>query len=373
MDSWVQGTFIFYITLIIGCYIVSRMMSPIIFKINTSRFKNAAIVFPLVVLLCTKGFALCGTDLVGGYKYNFESAVSMKTFMDQSVEIGYRFINVIVRQFTSEYKIFVFICALLTIAPLLYVLRKYKDNINVPIAILMYSSVFFLPGISLMRIYIASSICLLSFDALLERKWLKAVLLVFVASTIHITAIVMLIPCLLSVFKVNRKIFTATVFGAILMLYVGRRAILSFLLGRYSVYSVSDKISIGTEWIWYYIPLSMLYFYIMRKLKNKPVDQKLTDTIRLFKFSSFWILIGIFFSLSQYAVNIFGRLVAFTLPLILFVASGLDILLRLNDKKYRLILFLSIIYCILRFVIYIKGYYLLDGIMPYINCFGWEI
>lgn len=373
IDSWVQSTFIFYIGLIFVCYFLSTAFVSVKFKINTWRLENVSVIFPLLILLCVKGFALCGVDLIGGYKYDFESAMSMKKFRDQTVEIGFRFINVVVKHFTSNYAIFVFIVALLTIIPVYYILRKYRDCINVPIAILMYSAVFFLPGISLVRIYLASSICMLSVDALFEKKYMKAVGLVFIASTIHITAIVMLVPCLFFVLKVNRKLFTVALLAAIAVLYAGRGAISSFLSGRYVVYSVSDEMTLGTEWVWFYMPLVLFYFYVMKALRQVSPEQITLESIRLFNFSSIWILIGVFFSLAQYAVNIFGRLVAYTLPLILFVASGLNILKLSNRKKYNFVLLLTVGYIVLRFVIYITGYYMTDGIMPYINCFGWEI
>lgn len=373
VDSWVQSTFIFYISLIFVCYFISAVFVSVKFRFNTRRFENGCVIFPLLILLCVKGFALCGVDLVGGYKYNFESAESMKTFRDQTVEIGYRFINVVVKQFTSNYAFFVFIVALLTIIPVFYILRKYRSDINIPISILMYSAIFFLPGISLIRIYLASSICMLSFDALFEKKYMKAVFWVFIASTIHITAIIMLIPCLFFVLKVNRKFFTVALLVAIVVLYTGREAISSFLLGRYVIYSVSSEISLGTEWIWFYLPMVLFYFYVMKTLRKTSSEQINSESIRLFKLSSIWMLIGIFFSLAQYAVNIFGRLVVYTLPLILFVASGLNILKLLNRKKYKFMLLLTVGYIVLRFVIYITGYYMTDGIMPYINCFGWEI
>lgn len=346
---------------------------PVKFRINTWKLENASIVLSLLILLCVKGFALCGVDLTGGYKYNFESATSMKAFRDQTVEIGFRFINVVVKQFTSNYAIFVFTVALLTIIPVYYILKKYRDCINIPIAILMYAAVFFLPGISLVRIYLASSICMLSFDALFGKKYIKAVVLVFIASTIHITAVIMFVPCLFFMLKVNRKLFTVALLVAIAVLYAGRGAMSSFLSGRYVVYSVSNEISLGTEWVWFYLPLILFYIYIVKTLRGKISEQVNLMSVRLFDFSSIWILIGIFFSLAQYAVNIFGRLAAYTLPLIIFVASGLDILKSLNRKKYNLILLLAIGYIVMRFVIYMTGYYMSDGIMPYINCFGWEI
>lgn len=373
IDSWVQSTFIFYISLILVCYTMSVVSTSTKFRINTWKLENTCIIVPLLILLCVKGFALCGVDLIGGYKYNFESAASMNAFRDQSVEIGFRFINVAVRQFTSNYAIFVFIIAVLTIFPVFYVLRKYRNSINIPVAILMYGAVFFLPGISQVRIYLASAICMFAFDALFEKKYLKAVVLVFVASAIHITAIVMLVPCLFFVFKVNRKLFVAVLLLAIAVLYGGRGAISSFLSGRYAVYSVSNEVSLGTEWIWFYLPMILFYFYIIKILRKTSSEHIASESIELFKFSSIWIFIGIFFSLAQYVVNIFGRLVAYTLPLVFFVSSGLNILKVVNRKKYNLMLLLVLGYLILRFIIYITGYYMSDGIMPYINCFGWEI
>lgn len=373
INSWVQSTFIFYISLMLVCYTMSVVFTSIKFRINAWKLENTSIIVPLLILLCVKGFAFCGVDLISGYKYNFESATSMKAFRDQSVEIGYRFINVAVRQFTSNYAIFVFIIAVLTIFPVFYVLRKYRNSINIPVAIMMYGAVFFLPGISQVRIYLASAICMFAFDALFEKKYLKAVVLVFVASAIHITAIVILVPCLFFVFKVNRKLFVAVLLLAIAVLYVGRGAISSFLTGRYVVYSVSNEVSFGTEWIWFYLPMILFYFYIIKILRKTSSEHISSESIRLFNYSSIWILMGAFFSLAQYAFNIFGRLVAYTLPLILFVASGLNILKLLNRKKYNLMLLLTVGYIVLRFIIYIIGYYMLDGIMPYINCFGWEI
>ena len=107
IDSWVQSTCIIIIGLLFVCYFLSTAFVSVKFKINTWRLENVSVIFPLLILLCVKGFALCGVDLTGGYKYNFESAMSMKKFRDQTVEIGFRFINVVVKHFTSNYAIFV--------------------------------------------------------------------------------------------------------------------------------------------------------------------------------------------------------------------------------------------------------------------------
>lgn len=371
IDSWVQSTFIFYIGLICACFILSIVFVPVKLKFNTRRYENAGAFVPLFILICVKGFALCGTDLISGYKMNFETALSMKTFRDQSTEIGYRLLNVIIRNFTTEYSIFLFAVSLITIVPVFCVIKKYSKSINIPSAIIMYAAIFFLPSISLIRIYIASSICILSFDALFEKKYLKAIIIVIIASTVHITAIVMIVPCLYFVCKVNRKLFVAALCGAIAVLFMGRGAMNALLSGRYAVYSISAQVSLGTEWLWYYVPLIIFYFYILKLVRKRSIEQE--ESIRLFKFSSIWILIGTFFSLAQYAVSIFGRMAAYTLPLILFVSSGLNILKKVDKKKYRWASVGLIVYCILRFIIYITGYYMADGIMPYINCFGWKI
>ncbi len=371
-QQWNSLTFIFYFFMIINCAALSKGLSGIKWKGGRQfNSKKADIAVPFIILILMKGFSLCGRDAVQGYKLNFQSAVSISEFRDKSLEFGYRLINLLVRGITENYTVFLMVIAVMTVIPVWYVISKHRDQIDVPMAIMAYTALFFFQGLSLLRIYLAASICFLSFDALFEKKYVKAIIWVFVACLFHITAIVMIIPCLYCVFHVNRKLFAWTLVSANVVLFVGREYLNSLFTGRYHVYSVSESFDFGTEFIWFYGPLVVLYYFIKRIQRKQRIEPNMET--RLIDMSFIWVLMGIFFSIAQYVANIFGRLVVYTLPITIFLAGSLMFLKKYNKKNYKWIYIISALYLILRFCIYIKGYYIADGIMPYINCFGLEI
>lgn len=371
-QQWNSLTFIFYVFIIGNCAGLAKILSGLKWKNGSfSKVKKADIAIPLMILILVKGLSVCGRDVVGGYKLNFYSAASMSEFRDQSIEFGYRLMNVLVYKLTGNYTVFLLLAAMMTIVPVWHVFSKYRNQIDIPIAIMAYSAVFFYQSLSLMRIYIAASLCLLSFDALFEKKYQKAVMWVLAASLFHITAIVMMIPCLYCIFRVNRKLFLFALIAANILLFAEREQLSALFTGRYYVYRISESFNFGTEFIWFYGPFAVLYWYINR-IRKKQRIQSNTQT-RLIDISFIWVLMGIFFSIAQYVVNIFGRLIVYTLPITLFLAASLDFVKRYKRRNYKWIYGLSVIYLLLRFCIYITGYYNSDGIMPYMNCFGLEI
>lgn len=368
---WRMSTFVFYIGIILACFLIASVpdRKAIVFGNSSFRLKiNMLIPFTLLFLL--KGLAMCGTDLIGGYLYNFNAATSISDFRDKSTELGYQIFTVIVRNITDNYQVYLLIVAFITLFPVLYVVQKNKNYLNVPIVIMSYAAIYFFPGICLIRIYIAASFCFLSFGALLEKKYIRAIIWVLIASLFHVSALIMIVPCLLLVFKMSKKIFACGIVVALGALYATRSSWDAFMQGRYVGYSSSATVEIGTEFIWFYIPLVLLYIYIWRIRKHQTVSSELT---RVLDISFIWILIGIFISLLQYAIPIFGRMIAYTIPLIIFMGVAMMIMKLHSQRFYKLVYLIGFIYLILRFIIYITGYYASEGIMPYINCFGLEI
>jgi len=367
-NRWQWSTLVFYLLITLACWGLSVGLQKI--KIINERYKSVAIAAPFLILLFIKGFAYCGVDLLEGYKESFARAISFTNLQDSSLEIGYKLVNIIVRNITEDYRVLVFLLALLTLIPVFYVINKHKNNILPALAILGYSSIFFVTSFDLIRIYLAGSICLLSFDAIYEKKYTKATIIVLIAMTFHFTSIVMLIPCIFLIFKFDKKVFWGAMGFLVLFIYMGRTVLKQFFSGRYQYFEISETLHIGTEWIWYYAPLIVLFIYICRIAKKEKVDEK---AMRMVEVSFYWVVMGIAISFIQYAVSMLGRLIAFTTPFVFFISSALAIIKVTRPKQYKWLYFLSMGYFVLRFVIYLTDYYVLDGVMPYFNSFGWEI
>ena len=291
----------------------------------------------------------------------------MKDFRDQSVEIGYRLLNVIVRNITDEYWIFVLVCSLITVLPVMHMLKKYADKIDLPIAVLLYVTCYFFQGFSLIRIYMASSIALCAFDEIISKKPGKALLWIILGATFHTSALVMIIPYFLCLAKIlSKKMIGISLLTVFLLILIGRKSISSLLFStndRYILYNTVDTVEIGFAGIAYYIPFFALFAF-GKKSSNDPNFDRI---------AFIYLTISFFLGMLEYIISIFGRMVALTLPLII-VVSYYSQRLKERHPHYRAIVNLILFfYCIFRFVIYITGMNGSDDMMPYTNIFGWIV
>lgn len=366
--DWYKSTFIFYLSIILGCYLITVLAKRkrILFARNLGIYTYVWSFLVTIILLFVKGFGTTGRDLRSGYYYNFLSATSLKEFHDQSIEIGYRILNVIVYFISNKYWFFVFIVSLLTVYPVIKVINKYSNKLDIPVAILMYTSIFFVNGFSPLRMALAATLALYAFDAMVENKPLKALCWIIISSCFHITVLILIIPYFFSMAKnFDRKMIILSLIIFFIAVYFGRNNITLFMSEseRYYLYSNFEHIHIGLEQFVYYIPLFLLFFY----------GQK-NDNDRQFARVSFsYIAMGLFCGLLGYIISIFGRLQALFLPLVIIIPYYCKLYKERFPKKKKLLNFLVLFYCIARFVIYITQYYNLEDLMPYTNIFGWII
>lgn len=363
--GWYMSTLMFYLCIIFGCYFATIKSQNKVLILLTRRIDLwSAIVSG--ILLFVKGFGTTGRDLRGGYYYNFSKAVSLKTFPDYTVEIGYRILNVIVRNITKSYSVLVFLVAFLSIYPVISLLKKYKNDIDLPVAVLMYLTIFFFSGLSPIRICLAAAFSLYAFDAMIENHTIKALFWVIFASLFHSAALILIIPFFcLAIRCFNKKMIGFSLFLLFLSGYLGRKVLTIIMSGseRYSIYSSFDNVHIGMEQLFYFVPLFAVYFIGKKKDINKRFE------IIAFLYLSTAFCLGML----GYIVSIFGRFRDVFLPLIFIVAYYTKRLKMMYPKNKLLINILVITYCIARFYIYISQYYIMEDIMPYTNIWGWII
>lgn len=366
--DWYTSTFIFYLSIILGCYLIALLVKrrKIMFNKNLGIYTYAWSFLLTIILLFVKGFGTTGRDLRSGYYYNFLSAASLKVFRDQTLEIGYRILNVVIHFISDKYWFFVFVVSVLTVYPMIKIIKKYSNNIDIPVAVLMYTSIFFVNGFSPFRMALAATIALYAFDAMVENKPLKALCWIMLGSCFHITVLVLIVPYFFSMARsFNKKLTALSLLTFFALVYLGRNSIAAFMSGseRYYLYSSFERVHIGLEQFVYYIPLFLLFFSV----------QKSDDNRQFSRVSFSYLAMGLCCGLIGYIISIFGRLQMLFLPLIIIIAYYCKLYKERFPKKRKLLDFLVLFYCIARFVIYITQYYNLEDLMPYTNIFGWII
>lgn len=414
MQTWSMTTFLFYLAIILLSYGVSKKCTSL--KSGKEGQTGRAIIIVMVVLLFVRGFGTSGTDIWYGYYADYMNATTLSQIPDQTTEIGYRLLTVVCRNlFGGGYWAYIFLLSVLTLLPIALVIYQYRDKLDASVAFVFYTAVFYFQGFSLIRIYLAAAIALLSYDAVLQNKPWKALLMIGISMLFHKTMICLILPYgMYYVKKLSQKQLTAVTALVFLLIYFCRPLLSTLLVGRYSVYQVFADVDIGMIQFLYYIPLFILYFFAAPYEENKGFA----------RLQYCFILSGLFFGLIGYIVPIMGRLQAAFLPLILGAArqmwvmkkNNLNLITEINNRiispvNKALLAYHKrrtkqrsngqtdadahglqiktiaernislevcaqvcfVFYCVARYCIYIFEYYGLDGIMPYTNIFGWII
>lgn len=370
--DWYWSTFLLYLGVILSCYLVTAACRRRVLVCGSTRRFSVqmwlAFVAPVLVFL--KGFGTAGRDLRGGYYLNFLSATSLKQFRDQTVEIGYRLLCVIVRNITGQYWVWILVYSLITIVPVIHMLIKYANQLDLPTGVLLYVTCYYFQGFSLIRICMAASLSLYAFDAIVEEKPLKALFWIFISSCFHTSALAALLPygiCLAR--KLNRKMIAFSLLAVFVMVLVGRSSLVALLFStseryaHYLDYVATDAVRIGRQQFARYLPLFIIFYYGRKASPNRHFT----------RVSFAYLAAGFFIGMTSYIIQILGRMEAVFLPVVIIVPYFCRQIKNRYPRYKALLNVLTMVYCITRFIIYISGYYDSDDIMPYSNIFGWVI
>ncbi len=159
-----------------------------------------------------------GTDY-GGY-YKIFNGIDDKFFesLKEFDEPGFLILAKLLSLFTTEGAVFIFITAAFTIGSILFVTYKYTDTY-------MFSSLLFIfvgiwdGSFNGVRQYFAAAIICLGHRFILEKKFWKYLLFVFIAFLFHSSAIVMIIPYFILRNKISFINILILTIGSIILLY----------------------------------------------------------------------------------------------------------------------------------------------------------
>ena len=361
IPSWDSKTFRLYVIMIIVSTVAAKLYS----LQKNKPYRQLWIIISFLMVWIVIGFSTCGADY-GAYQNIFENSNSLSYWNITRIEKGYLFLNLIIRFFTSDFRIFHAIWALLFIGLIYLTIIKWEDNIDISLAVLCFTAIYCLQSMSLMRMYLAMAITVWGFRFYYDNRQLKYLICIVVACSIHLSAICLMMPLILCyLMRSQRGVFFKVVVAALSLgaIYVLRNFLFAgSLLSMH--YTVRSTPSFGIATIVYHVPIAILLVYCYKS----NVDAGDHNRVILI-----FALCSLVFGMAGYMVDILGRVFVYFAPLyMLFPAS----VLANNKGKLRLkgghcyfgkthaIRLMVIVFIIFR-AFMMTEYFYSDKIMPY--------
>lgn len=186
--------------------------------------RQAYFIFVVIVLLLGLRHPSMGNDLrfgrTNGYLWAFETIASVpfsevihwSSFLNY--ERGYVLFNKILSYISNDSQCLILACAIFSIFPITWLMKKHSKDIafsslvfmGLPVFLMMYSG---------LRQGIAIGICCFAYDAIIERKPIKFVLIVLLASLFHSSALFFIVAYPMYTIRLYRwnKLFPLLVVG----------------------------------------------------------------------------------------------------------------------------------------------------------------
>ncbi len=133
-------------------------------------------------------------------------------------EPGFPLLATVIKWFTDDGAVFIFVTAAFTVGSILYITYKYTDTYLFSSMLIIFIGVWH-GAFNGVRQYFAAAIICLSHRFILDKKMWKYMLCVFIAFLFHSSAIVMVVPYFILRNKISIKnVFILTI-GSIILLY----------------------------------------------------------------------------------------------------------------------------------------------------------
>lgn len=338
-------------------YIIILIIFPLIylfFKYYPIKGKNE-LLFCLIYFFILFVISAFRSETVGGDLENYLpefDAVSKMNFKQLFVdgyfgrEKGFLVIEKIISVISSSHQAYIFFTSLIFCSISYYVIIKYSANVY--LSIFLFITISYLFSFNIIRAAIAGSICLLSYNAIITRKFIKFLLIIVSASLIHITAIFALPLYFLwnLDYKPYRVIFFIIVSLIISYIISGSIAVsyMIELLPYFAIYEnssyVSDFSSGLTTLSYAMIIFTLLEMYLYKISSGKD------------KISELFIWITASATSIQFFASLFVLINRISSIYYAFIIISLPYLLKRYNGKYKsLFLFFIALYFILLYII----------------------
>ena len=329
-------------------------------KRRSLRYRLYLFFLILIIILGCRHYSV-GIDTIV-YRNTIDNAVSLKQiFEDSTSEPFYKILQYLIHLTIGSGTIGIFLYA---VATLMLVCKGFKNNlgnINVYLALLVYTCIYFFPAMNLMRLSLAASFVFANFHYLIDGRYKMFLLIICFACMMHYSTAVLLIPlAMYLIYQRNRKLAFFFIIILTLIVLFGVTILGDYIsiLNRYAGYIEGNESSgrVGVMLFFDYLPaLFVLYYIYKHKINGRWSDLTVC-------FTSAALLVR----LLAYFITAAGRLhVHFMFLTLILIPYWAYYQKMRNIKDYKMYLCLCTIWALFRLHIYFTGYLVADGIMPY--------
>jgi hypothetical protein len=312
-----------------------------------------------IIIIGLRGYSV-GAD-TGVYLYHFENLKEMSltdALLYRSNELGFSILTWIIGKCFNNYSIYLLITAAIYIIPVSILIKKESKSPGLSY-FLFFCFGFFTIALSTTRQFIAMGICVAAYLCIKRNPMLSAILIV-IASTFHISALIFL-PILIVVKLKANKIIIGGMLILTTILYLLKDIIanvyLTYAIKEYSIYEVGGELMI------LFILLNVLLGLIYYKTFIKPNKG---NAILFFII----IIAGIVLFTTRFNLAVMRLFFYYFIFIIIYIPN---ILFSVEDKMAKTIYRLSYIFVAIYFAIFntfSDPYSIGSKILPY--TFFWQ-
>lgn len=258
-----------------------------------------------------------------------------------NLEIGYLLLNKIVGFFTVNPQWIFIISSLIILVFIFISIKNYSSNVW--LSVYLFSVGQYLYSFNVVRQFIAVSLIFYSYKFIKERKFIKYLLFIAIASTFHISALILLpLYFILNINFNKKKMLIAAFIGAIIVIFFDQiiSIIQLFLYSNYKkgTFGVSNG-NFGN------LVISFIYFFTAMLFKSDLLKRDKDN-----KFLINWSFINFVLSIMSMKLWIITRLMIYSgIFMILLIP---EVICSIKNKNNKIIV--GLLFIILTFVLYIK-------------------
>lgn len=322
--------------------IIVAVITEISFKVKSKFIRIICGI--LAILIPTFFFSVrygIGTDY-----FNYLALYSdVYNGIDIKIEWAYKYLSKFVASFGGSIEVLFFIVSLIMI---LFIYLTLKDNhkiISPGVGMFVFMLLYYQYSFNIMRQMIAASIILYSIKYIKDRKFIKFMLFIFIASGFHITALIMVpIYFLYELLgKKKRKLISSITFLIALVVVLSLDKILIPILNRFEslqqyIWYLEIKSSVDPDlgFILYELPILFLGVYLYKKMERSEKNFNIYFSI---------YILGIIFEFSKLigSDHISRLSINFEIVLVLLIPYFIRIL---NNRKELFISWLLLCYVV---------------------------
>lgn len=259
---------------------------PVFFFLSTTQGRNQHSSFLFLFLLGLSLF-VGFSDMFGGYdRYiygeifdNIADITTIKGDYSESIyynfyssEFGYTFLNVLISFFTENRYIFILIVTLIIYICLFVSIRKYTENY--PLAVILFLGLWFFFTFTYLRQVLAATIVWLGIQYVIDRKFLKFLIVFLIGFSMHNSAIIFFPLYFIPIKKFSPRLIVGVMLALLIL------GITSLPNSLFEVYESSSVVERHAEYnasgglrIPYVLEAFFFLYLILKNYKFIPTDK----------------------------------------------------------------------------------------------------